>query len=307
MTVPETESRPSRRRVPQKSGPVPNRTPRRSLLQKLGLLGAAVLAGCGFRAPVSSSSQANDPTTAAATAQRARPIPAPAGVTPTPAVANSGSGAAATEPGAAALESVAATPNQITDEPVCVLTPQATEGPFYFDTDLVRRDIVEDRVGAPLRMAVRVVRVDENCGPLEGALVDLWHADAAGVYSGYPGQLGGLDTSGQTFLRGIQATGADGIARFDTIYPGWYPGRTVHIHFKVHYQGSSYVTSQFYFPDELSDRVFERSPYSDRPDRTTRNANDSVLLGDPAEGNLLATIAEESPGFSGTITIGVVP
>ncbi len=314
MTVPETESRPSRRRVPQKPGPAPNRTPRRSLLRKLGLLGAAVLAGCGFRAPVSSSSQANDPPTAAATAQRARPIPAPAaptpvpaGVTPTPAVANSGSGAAATEPGAAALESVAATPNQITDEPVCVLTPQATEGPFYFDTDLVRRDIVEDRVGAPLRMAVRVVRVDENCRPLEGVLVDLWHADAAGVYSGYPGQLGGLDTSGQTFLRGIQATGADGIARFDTIYPGWYPGRTVHIHFKVHYQGNSYVTSQFYFPDELSDRVFERSPYSDRPDRTTRNANDSVLRGDPAEGNLLATIAEESRGYSGAITIGVVP
>ena len=276
-----------------------------ALLQKLGLLGAAVLAGCGFRAPVSSSSQANDPTTTAATAQRARPIPAPAaptpvpaGVTPTPAVANSGSGAAATEPGAAALESVAATPNQITDEPVCVLTPQATEGPFYFDTDLVRRDIVEDRVGAPLRMAVRVVRVDRE---LRAPRRSCWWISGTPTplvsIPGIPASSAGWTRPVRLFCAASRRPGPTESPGSTPFTPGWYPGRTVHIHFKVHYQGSSYVTSQFYFPDELSDRVFERSPYSDRPDRTTRNANDSVLRGDPAEGNLLATIAEESPGL----------
>ena len=155
-------------------------------------------------------------------------------------------------------------------------------------------------------MAVRVMRVDDDCAPLKDAFVDIWHTDAGGVYSGYPGQLGGLDTSGQTFLRGTQITDADGVALFDTIYPGWYPSRTVHIHFKVHYRNSTYVTSQFYFPDELTDQVYTRPPYSDRPDRTRRNTDDSVLRGDPAERDLLASIAEDGDGYFGTITVGIV-
>lgn len=230
----------------------------------MGLLGAAVLTGCRFRAPTGSGSRVNTRATSA-------PSPAP-----------------------------------VVDDPVCVLTPQATEGPLYLETDQVRRDIVEDRIGTPLQMSVQVVKVDENCEPLKGAYVDLWHADAAGAYSGYPDQPGGVDTSGQTFLRGIQLTDIDGIARFDTIYPGWYPGRTVHIHFKVHYQGNSYLTSQFYFPDEISDRVFESPPYSERPNRATRNANDSVLREDPAEGNLLVSISGDAAGYFGAITVGVV-
>lgn len=238
------------------------------------------------------------PSPGTVTAEPARTTPEAVSAIPTATVANAEPSAAASEPAATTLEPVA-------DDPVCVLTPQATEGPFYFDSKLVRRDIVEDRVGTPLQMAVRVVRVDDGCEPLEGAFVDLWHADAAGVYSGYPGQLDGLDTSGLTFLRGIQATGADGIARFETIYPGWYPGRTVHIHFKVHYQENSYVTSQFYFPDGVSDRVFTQPPYSDRPNRTVRNGNDSVLRRDPAEGNLLANITEDSAGYLGAITVGL--
>ena len=154
-------------------------------------------------------------------------------------------------------------------------------------------------------MAVRVMRVDDRCSPLKDAFVDIWHTDAGGVYSGYPGQLGGLDTSGQTFLRGTQVTDDDGVALFDTIYPGWYPSRTVHIHFKVHYRNNTYATSQFYFPDELTDRVYGRPPYSDRPDRTTRNADDSVLRGDPAERDLLASVTEDGDGYFGTITVGV--
>ncbi|MXX66917.1 MAG: intradiol ring-cleavage dioxygenase [Chloroflexi bacterium] len=252
----ETGIQPRQQSVPLNPNPVPARGPRRRFFRKIGLLGAAVLAGCRFRAPVDSDHQVQ-------------------------------------------------TPAPITDEPVCVLTPRATEGPFHFDTKLVRRDIIEDRAGIPLHMAVRVVAVDSNCEPLQGAFVDLWHADAAGAYSGYPGQPGGLDTSGQTFLRGIQITDVDGIVRFDTIYPGWYPGRAVHIHFKVHYENNSYLTSQFYFPDEISDRVFKRPPYSDRPNRAIRNADDSVLRIDSAEGNLLASITEDSAGHFGEFTVGL--
>ena len=249
---------------------------RRKLLQRIGLLCIAVLTGCGLRSPGASSSQTQ--------------TPAPAGSTHTP-------------PAAVARSS--ASPIPISDTPVCVLTPQATEGPFYFDTNQIRQNIVEDRVGAPLRMAVRVMRVDDDCTPLKDAFVDIWHTDTGGVYSGYPGQPGGQDTSGQTFLRGTQVTDVDGVALFDTIYPGWYPGRTVHIHFKVHYRSSTYVTSQFYFPDELTDRVYDRSPYSDRPDRTRRNTDDSVLRGDPAERDLLASVTEDGDGYFGTITIGI--
>ena len=247
---------------------------RREFLKRMGLLGIAVLAGCGVPIPGASSSRTPTPPSYADTS--------------TPAAADA-----------------SASPLPVDDTPVCVLTPRATEGPFYFDAIQVRQDIVEDRAGAPLRMAVRVMRVDDGCTPLKDALVDVWHADADGVYSGYPGQLGGLDTSGRTFLRGTQVTAADGVALFDTIYPGWYPGRTVHIHFKVHYRNNAYVTSQFYFPDDFTDRVYGRAPYSDRPDRTTRNTNDSVLRGDPVERNLLASVAEDGDGYFGTITVGV--
>ena len=249
---------------------------RRELLQRMGLLGIAVLTGCGIRNPGASRNQTLTPAPASPTH------------TPPPAVAGS-----------------SVSPLPVDDTPVCVLTPQATEGPFYFDANQIRQNIVEDRVGAPLRMAVRVMRVDDGCAPLKDALVDLWHADAGGFYSGYPRQLGGQDTSGRTFLRGTQVTDSDGVAMFDTIYPGWYPSRTVHIHFKVHYGNNTYVTSQFYFPDDFTDHVYSRTPYRDRPDRTTRNANDSVLRGDPAERNLLASVTEDGDGYFGTITVGV--
>lgn len=237
------------------------------MLRRIGLLGIGILTACGIRS---------------SDAPRSQPP------TPPPTVARS-----------------SASPVPIDDIPVCILTPQATEGPFYFDANRIRQNIVEDRVGAPLRMTVRVVRVDGGCTPLKDALVDLWHVDASGAYSGYPGQPGGQDTSGQTFLRGTQVTDDEGVALFDTIYPGWYPGRTVHIHFKVHYRNNTYSTSQFYFPDEFTDRVYSRTPYSDRPDRTTRNTDDSVLRGNPAERDLLASVTEDGDGYFGVIMVGV--
>ena len=145
-----------------------------------------------------------------------------------------------------------------------MISPRQTAGPFYFDTGLVRRDISEGRPGAPLVVAFRLVHAD-SCRPIPDAVVDIWHADAVGQYSGYRGQGDdGSDTSGETFLRGIQVTDAEGLAEFDTIYPGSYSGRTVHIHFKAYTDERSFITSQMYFPDEATDAVFTAEPYASR-------------------------------------------
>ena len=117
-----------------------------------------------------------------------------------------------------------------TSHPKCVLTPEQTAGPFYFDVEQVREDITEGKKGTPLELLITVVD-SSDCRPIKDAIVDVWQADAGGVYSGYINQ--GVDTTGQTYLRGIQVTDTNGRAKFRTIYPGIYPGRVPHIHFKV--------------------------------------------------------------------------
>jgi protocatechuate 3,4-dioxygenase beta subunit len=153
----------------------------------------------------------------------------------------------------------------------CVLTPEQTEGPYYIANEKVRRNITEGRPGAPLVLRLFVVDAS-TCSPIKGAAVDIWHADAGGVYSGF-----GSGSGNRTFMRGIQRTDAKGLARFRTVYPGWYRGRTVHIHVKVHVGGNLVHTGQLYFPDSWTDRVFRRKPYSRRPNRDTRNATDFVF------------------------------
>ena len=131
----------------------------------------------------------------------------------------------------------------------CTQTAELTEGPFYFDVDQIRSDIREDREGAKLLLGVRV-RDAAACEPLADAVVDLWHCDATGNYS----------AEGQTYLRGAQVTNKDGVAEFTTVYPGWYPGRTVHIHAKVHIDRQTVLTTQFSFDDGFSEKVFEGEP-----------------------------------------------
>src|SRR5262245_53288445 len=125
----------------------------------------------------------------------------------------------------------------------CTVYPQQTAGPFYLDLDMVRSDITEGKPGAHMELRIDVVMAG-SCEPVEGAAIDVWQNDSQGVYSGFKGQLGGLDTTGQTFLRGTQITDAAGRVTFTTIYPGWYPGRTTHIHFRVHPTSTSQATSQ---------------------------------------------------------------
>jgi len=187
---------------------------------------------------------------------------------------------------------------------VCVLTPEAMEGPFYFDPKLVRRDITEGKPGAPVVLSLQVVEA-KDCAPLEGARVDVWHTDGLGVYSGYARQETG-STEGESFLRGTQFTGASGEVQFTTIYPGWYPSRTPHIHFKVFLDERNLITGQLYFPDDVTERLYATtSPYRDRKAaRDTYNAND-FLFRKQGDADTIVTIKQEDGSYLASLVIGV--
>ena len=165
--------------------------------------------------------------------------------------------------------------------PTCVARPALTEGPYFVDEKLNRSDIRSDpangsvRPGAPLRLALRVSRLSGGaCAPLPGAMVDLWHCDALGVYSDV--QDPGGNTVGQKFLRGYQTTDGEGLARFTTIYPGAYRGRAVHIHFKVRTAQGQEFTSQIYFDEAVTDRAHAQAPYAGRGGSRLRNERDGL-------------------------------
>jgi protocatechuate 3,4-dioxygenase beta subunit len=167
----------------------------------------------------------------------------------------------------------------------CVLTPDAGDGPFYLDPGLIRSDITAGKPGAPLDLALQVVRAGD-CATLRNARVDVWQADAVGLYSGYARQpgVGGVSTQtaiGQQYLRGTQFTDADGSVRFRTVFPSWYGGRTPHVHFKVFLDGNTVVASQIFFPDEVNNEVFTTwNPYREHVSkRTTFNNNDPIQQG----------------------------
>jgi protocatechuate 3,4-dioxygenase beta subunit len=181
----------------------------------------------------------------------------------------------------------------------CVLTPEQTEGPYYIANEKVRRNITEGKRGASLALRATVVDAS-TCKPIKRASVDIWHCDAGGVYSGF-----GQGASNRTFLRGLQRTNVNGLAVLKTIYPGWYQGRTVHIHVKVHLGGNVVHTGQLYFPDTLTDKVYRKAPYSARPGRTTRNANDSVYV-NGGKNSMVSVHADGAGGYVASITMGVV-
>ena len=177
----------------------------------------------------------------------------------------------------------------------CVLSPGLTEGPYYVSGEKVRRNITEGRPGAPLALALTVFDAS-TCKPIKGAAVDIWHCDALGVYSGVQGNSG-------TFMRGVQRTDAKGLARFTTVYPGWYNGRAVHIHVKVHVGGNVVHTGQFFFNDAVTDAVYTRAPYNTRGERDIRDSNDSIYRNGGSK-SLLA-VKESGTGYIGAITMGV--
>jgi protocatechuate 3,4-dioxygenase beta subunit len=179
----------------------------------------------------------------------------------------------------------------------CVLAPEQTEGPYYISGEKLRRNIREGRPGTALRLRVRVVDAS-TCKPIKGAAVDVWHADAGGDYSGF-----GSGSDSRTFMRGVQRTDANGYVTFLTVYPGWYQGRTVHIHVKVHVGGNVVHTGQLYFSDAVTDTVYAKAPYSSRGSRTTRNASDSIYRNGGSRSQL--TVRSSGTGYVGSITMGV--
>ena len=175
------------------------------------------------------------------------------------------------------------------DAVTCTQTAELTEGPFYFDVDRIRSDIREDRQGVELRLGVRV-RAAPKCEPVQNAVVDIWHCDAEGSYS----------EPGETYLRGAQVTNADGVVEFITVYPGWYPGRTVHIHAKVHLDKQTVLTTQLYFDDTVSAHVFVEDPYPGESNRDGSNDSDGLYRKD-----LELTLSKKGAAYRGLITLDV--
>jgi protocatechuate 3,4-dioxygenase beta subunit len=165
----------------------------------------------------------------------------------------------------------------------CRVWPEQAEGPYRRGEQPSRRDVTEGRAGTPLRLGLRL-RTDDGA-PLRDAEVEIWHCDALGRYSGYPPPdpatvVNAAPTRAEylpeeTFLRGRQPVDAAGRVEFRTIYPGWYPGRTVHIHLMVHVGGRT-ATSQLYFPEQVTSAVFARPPYRERPGPDTTNDTDEI-------------------------------
>jgi len=194
----------------------------------------------------------------------------------------------------------------------CVAKPELTEGPYFVDEKLNRSDIRTDpttgavSVGVPLLLQFNISGLN-NCAPVPGAYVDIWHCDAAGAYSDISNGAGQANTSGKKYLRGYQVTDSNGEVKFTTIYPGWYTGRAVHIHFKIRlYAGSQKTyefTSQLFFDDTLSDQVYTQSPYNARGTRNTRNSTDGIYNGGGSQ--LLLSLTPSGQGYAATFTIAL--
>jgi protocatechuate 3,4-dioxygenase beta subunit len=194
----------------------------------------------------------------------------------------------------------------------CVLTPEVTEGPYWIANGLTRRDITENRPGLPLILHL-TVQDATTCKPIEGADVEIWHADAGGVYSGFSGSSppsggGGHATPDNTkrFLRGHQKSDVDGLAIFRTIYPGWYRGRTPHIHLKVNVGGNVVHTGQLFFSDKISDAVYRTTKYKSHGQPDTTNSADSIYK-QAGSGKARLKLARRTgaKGYIGAITMGV--
>ena len=271
------------------------RLSRRRAMFAVGGVGlTALLAACGSSARSSATATSSTSEVAATN---------PATTAATTAVAPATTVAQTSAP--VATEAAATTAATAAGETVS-LTPDMTEGPYYLDLNLVRSNIVEDREGSALGLTLNVV--DASGASVEGAAVDIWHCDANGLYSGFVSQStsanGGSSSDDGTFLRGTQLTDAAGSVTFATVYPGWYQGRTVHIHVKVNVAGKAIHTGQLFFDDAMTDQIYASdTPYSARSARTTRNDSDGIYQGGGSATVLAITGSRAS--YVGSLTMAV--
>lgn len=195
----------------------------------------------------------------------------------------------------------------------CVVQPQQTEGPYFVDERLLRSDIRPDpttgvvREGAPLVLTLNIseLRPDGTCAALPGAEVHLWQCDAIGEYSDVKDR--NFDNTGKKFLRGHQITNASGAATFTTIYPGWYPGRAVHVHFKVRTPAATArayeFTSQFYFDEAFTDRVYKAAPYAAHSGTRTPNERDNIYRDGGSQ--LILPVREAGKGYEAAFDVAM--
>ncbi|MEU8870365.1 intradiol ring-cleavage dioxygenase [Streptomyces javensis] len=230
-----------------------------------------------------------------------------------------GAGTAATRPEPAAAADTAAAGTRDTAA-ICTLTKELTEGPYYLDHALVRADVTEDKKGVPLELVLTVVDT-ATCAPINKALVEIWYCDALGEYSGFVGNNGHQEPDNGKFLRGGVLTGTDGVAKLTGIYPGWYRGRCIHVHLKVHtgvtltpdgsFTGGNEIhTGQLFFDEKITQAVARLSPYSTNTvPRTPLSADGIYGNGGTAAGLLAVTALGSTPsaGYRGTLTVGVDP
>ncbi len=221
-----------------------------------------------------------------------------------------------TQTGAKTKETCTLTPSLIEVES----TPQQTEGPYFIDEKLNRSDIRSDpsdgsvQDGIPLHLAIHVYDINHgSCIPLSGVHVDIWHANSQGLYS----DIYAINTVGKKYLRGYQITDSNGLVQFDTIYPGWYEGRAIHIHIKVRtFDGSQKTfewTSQFYFDDSITDKVESQLPYSNHGLRNVKNNQDGIYNGPSTDGliytntgtHLMLNLTKNQQGYLGTFNVVV--
>ena len=284
----------------------------------LGLIGATavgaglVLIGCGSDSPAQRATAATDASsTSSSTSSSAAPTTDAAAETTVPTTE-----AATTDTAASTASSLSTgTPSttvfttaDFADLGTCMLLPDLTQGPYPTTTQIERRDITEGHDGHPLRVGVQIV--DASCTPIPGAVLEIWHCDVDGDYSAYSDGYTADDAGpGTTFFRGSQTANADGIVEFLTSYPGWYTGRAVHIHAKVHIGDATPLTTQFFFDDALNSQILSVGVYAAHGEPDTTNETDSIAGGDPADEGLLMTVSDDAAisGSRGLIVVGVDP
>jgi protocatechuate 3,4-dioxygenase beta subunit len=219
-----------------------------------------------------------------------------------------GGGVASVAFGTRALDAFGADKSDVA---TCVLTPEVTEGPYWIDNKLTRYDVREGRPGLPLVLQFAIVNA-KTCKPIRNADVEIWHADASGEYSGFDGGSSGGGSGAQTktrYLRGHQRSDALGKAGFLTIFPGWYRGRTPHVHMKVHVGSADRVvhTGQVFFNEAIQSSVYRSGVYRSRGQADTSHAEDMIYA--QAGGSRAVVRLGRRPGgargYLGRIVIGV--
>ena len=204
--------------------------------------------------------------------------------------------------------STTTTTTTTTNNTSCVVSASETRGPYPDTVGMInnaafyRRDITEGRSGLPLTLTLTIVNVNSACAAVSGVQVEIWQCDAAGNYSEYSQQ--GFNGAGQTFLRGVQTTDANGQVTFTTIYPGWYQGRATHIHVDVYRSGTIVKTTQIAFPENISAAVYASGVYASKGQSPTSNASDNVFS-DGVINELATVTGSTTSGYTATLNIGI--